>query len=130
MIVMTVVAALFLLMGLGAFAVPRSFLATFDLRAETPTARNEIQAVYGGFGVAMAAVLLLPLWLPQLREGIALTVALALAGMALGRLVGALRERPGRWPVVFFFVEAVGAVLLLGTLSPAALALARQGAVS
>lgn len=116
MIQMSIVAALFLLMGLAAFAVPRRFLASFDLRAETPTARNEIQAVYGGFGVAMALVLVLPLWLPALRDGIAVTVALALAGMAAGRLVGALRERPGPAPVLFFFVEAVGAVVLLSVL--------------
>lgn len=116
MIPMSIVAALFLLMGLAAFAVPRRFLQSFDLPAETPTARNEIQAVYGGFGLAMALVLVVPLWLPQLRDGIALTVALALGGMALGRVIGALRERPGPWPVVFFFVEAVGAVVLLGVL--------------
>ncbi len=116
MIPMSTVAALFLLMGLAAFAAPRRFLRSFDLPAETPTARNEIQAVYGGFGLAMALVLVLPLWLPQLRDGIALTVALALGGMAFGRVIGALRERPGPWPVVFFFVEAAGAVVLLAVL--------------
>ncbi len=116
MIPMYIVAALFLLMGLAAFALPRRFLRNFDLPAETPTARNEIQAVYGGFGLAMALALVVPLWLPALRDGIALTVALALGGMAFGRVVGALRERPGPWPVLFFFVEAIGAVVLLGVL--------------
>ena len=116
MIQMSIVAALFLLMGLAAFAVPRRFLGSLDLIAETPTARNEIQAVYGGFGVAMALVLVLPLWIPSLRDGIAVTVALALAGMAAGRVIGALRERPGPVPVLFFFIEAAGAVLLLSVL--------------
>lgn len=116
MIQMSIVAALFLLMGLAAFAVPRRFLGSLHLIAETPTARNEIQAVYGGFGVAMALVLVLPLWIPALRDGIAVTVALALAGMAAGRVIGALRERPGPVPVLFFFIEAVGAVLLLSVL--------------
>lgn len=116
MIQMSVVAALFLLMGLAAFAMPRTFLDYFDLRAETASARNEIQAVYGGFGVAMGVVLILPLWLPELRDGIAATVAIALSGMALGRVVGALREAPGRWPVIFFFVEIIGAGVLLSVL--------------
>ena len=116
MIQMSIVAALFLLMGLAAFAVPRRFLGSLDLIAETPTARNEIQAVYGGFGVAMALVLVLPLWIPSLRDGIAVTVALALAGMAAGRVIGALRERPGPVPVLFFFIESAGAVLLLSVL--------------
>ncbi|WP_162932346.1 DUF4345 family protein [Solimonas sp. K1W22B-7] len=120
---MTIVAALFLLMGLAAFAVPRRFLGSFDLLAQTPTARNEIQAVYGGFGVAMALVLVAPFWLPQLRDGIAFTVALALAGMALGRVVGALREWPGPAPVLFFFVEAVGAGVLLSVLPSGSLSL-------
>jgi len=113
---MSLVAALFLLMGLAAFAAPRRFLQAFDLPAETPTARNEIQAVYGGFGVAMAVLLMVPLEWPGLRSGVIVSVALALAGMALGRLVAALRERPGRWPLLFFFVEAAGAALLLSAL--------------
>ncbi|HSW13644.1 MAG TPA: DUF4345 family protein [Solimonas sp.] len=118
MIQLLVVASLFLLMGLAAFVVPRSFLHFFDLRAETATARNEIQAVYGGFGVAMAAVLAAAVQLPELRAGIAFTVAAALAGMAGGRLVAALRERPNRWAVIFFFVEAVGAAVLLSAAGP------------
>ena len=110
---MTVVAVLFLLMGIGAFLDPRHFLRWFDIAAETPTARNEIQAVYGGFGLAMCGVLLLPHWLPELRSGIAVAVAAALAGMALGRVIGALRERPNRWAMGFCLVEAVGAGALV-----------------
>jgi hypothetical protein len=120
--VMLIVALLFLLMGLAAFAMPRRFLERLDLRAETPTARNEVQAVYGGFGVAMAAVLVAPQWLPQLQAGIAFTVAAALAGMAAGRLLAALRERPGRWPLVFFGIEALGSALLFLSLPEGTLA--------
>jgi hypothetical protein len=36
--------------------------------------------------------------------------------MAAGRVIAALRERPGRWPIVFFVVEAVAAGLLLSTI--------------
>lgn len=107
-----VVAIGFALMGLAAFARPRTLVAMLGLAAETPDSRNEIQAVYGGFGLAMAAVLIAPHWYPDLRLGIALTVGVALAGMAAGRLIGALRERPGRWPAIFFVIEAIAAGLL------------------
>lgn len=113
---LTIVSALFLLMGLYAFARPRTFLSVFGLRAETADLRNEIQAVYGGFGVAIAAVLMLPMWMPETRAGVIVTVAAALAGMAAGRVVALLRERPGRWPLLFLGVEAAGAAFLLSAL--------------
>ncbi len=111
-----IVAIGFALMGLAAFARPRTLVAMLGLTAETPDSRNEIQAVYGGFGLAMAAVLIAPHWHPALQAGIALTVGLALAGMAAGRLIAALRERPGRWPAIFFVIEAIAAGLLLSTI--------------
>ena len=111
-----VVAIGFALMGLAAFVRPRTLVAMLGLTAETPDARNEIQAVYGGFGLAMAAVLVVPFWRPYWQGGIALTVGLALAGMASGRLIAALRERPGRWPAIFFVIEAAASGLLLSTI--------------
>ena len=111
-----IVAVAFARMGIGAFARPRTFVGPFGLNAETPDARNEIQAVYGGFGLAVAGIMLASLWYPQYRDGVVVAVAASLAGMAGGRVVAALRERPGRWPVIFFFVEAVGAAFLLTAL--------------
>jgi hypothetical protein len=111
-----VVALLFALMGLAAFARPRTLVAPFGLTADSADARNEVQAVYGGFGLAVAATLAATLWYPHFRDGVVLAVAASLAGMAGGRAVAALRERPGRWPVVFFFVEAAGAAFLLTAL--------------
>jgi hypothetical protein len=104
------------LMGLAAFLRPRVIVAMVGIVGNTPDSRNEIQAVYGGFGLAMAAALAAPLWYPELRAGIATAAGLALAGMAAGRVIAALRERPGRWPIVFFVVEAVAAGLLLSTI--------------
>ena len=111
-----IVAVGFALMGIGGFARPRTFTAWFGMTAETPDARNEIQAVYGGFGLAVAAVMVATVRYPELRDGVVAAVAASLAGMAAGRVVAALRERPGRWPVVFFVVEAGGALLLLTAL--------------
>ncbi|HYG27561.1 MAG TPA: DUF4345 family protein [Caulobacteraceae bacterium] len=113
---LAVVAALFALMGIGAFVRPRTFVAPFGLAAETNDARNEIQAVYGGFGLAVAATLLAASSYPSYRDGVIVAVAASLAGMAGGRVVAALRERPGRMPVIFFFVEAALAALLLTAL--------------
>ena len=107
-----IVAVLFALMGIGAFVRPRTFVSPFGVTAESADARNEIQAVYGGFGLAVAATLVAASSYPQFRDGVVVTVAASLAGMAGGRAVAALRERPGRWPVIFFFVEAAGAVFL------------------
>jgi hypothetical protein len=107
-----IVAVGFALMGIGGFVRPRTFTAPFGMTAETPDARNEIQAVYGGFGLAVAGLMVATTRYPDLREGVIAAVAASLAGMAGGRVIGALRERPGRWPVVFFFVEAAGAVFL------------------
>jgi hypothetical protein len=111
-----IVAIGFALMGIGAIARPRTFTGWFGMFAETPDARNEIHAVYGGFGLAVAATLLAASAYPQFRDGVVVAVSASLAGMAGGRVVAALRERPGRWPVIFFFVEAVGAVFLLTAL--------------
>lgn len=115
MLVMTIVAVLFLIMALGAFYDPRQFLRWFDLRAETATARNEIQGVYGGFGLAMTLVLLLPYAMPDLKSGIAVAVGAALAGMAAGRVIGLMRERPNGWALLFLGIEAIGAAALFAS---------------
>lgn len=112
----TVIALAFALMGLGAFLRPRSFLSMFGIEAATADARNEVQAVYGGFGLAVAGTLCAAMWYAHLREGIVIAVAVALLGMAGGRLIGAIRERPGRWPVVFFGVEVIGGAVFLTAL--------------
>ena len=112
MFVLTTLALLFALMALAAFADPRRLLQRLEWPAATATARNEVQAVYGGFGLAMALMLLLPHWRPELRSGIAITVAAALAGMAGGRVIALLRERPNGWALLFLAIEAAAAAAL------------------
>lgn len=68
--------------------------------------RAEVRAVYGGFGLAIAAMLVL-----------VITVAAALGGMAFGRLVSGVVDRPKAfYPNWFYFVvEILGAAALLWT---------------
>ncbi len=111
------VAAAFLGMGMLALIKPASIGNYFDVRFESVDGRNEVRAVYGGFGVAMALALSIALNQPEYRAGIVACVALALAGMVAGRLISAVIERPGFWPWVFCGIEALGAGLLYWSFS-------------
>jgi len=111
----TVIAAVFFAaMGVYALAAPSRLVGPFDITLGSAAARAEVRAVYGGFGLAIAAVLVLAVASPDLRTGILTAVAAALAGMAFGRLVSALDGRTGFYPNWFYFlVEAVAAAALL-----------------
>ncbi len=110
------VAAMFAGMGVIALLRPEAILAQFGVAVETAAGRNEMRAVYGGFGLAAAALLAVAaLGDPATAEGIVIAMAFALFGMAGGRLVSAAGERPeGLFPVWFYFaVEIAGGALLL-----------------
>lgn len=110
------VALLFAGMGVAALIRPMLVLETFGTSLATADARNEVRAVYGGFGVAVAAVLTVAAaGNGPLGRGIVLTVGVALASMAAGRLVSRVVERPtGFYPVWFWFcAEVVMAAMLL-----------------
>ena len=106
------VAIVFFAMGVLALVQPRAIGRFFQVRYDSVDGRNEVRAVYGGFSVAIAVVLLLSLFEPALRRGVLVCVASALAGMAGGRVIGALVERPGFWPWLFCGFESAGAALL------------------
>ena len=79
---------------------------------------SEVRAVYGGFGLAMAAVLTYTaVDAGSNRTGITLPVGIGLAGMAFGRLVSAVVD--GRTPFhpnwFYFGVGAIAAASLLTT---------------
>lgn len=107
----------FALMGLMALARPASIGNYFDVQFTSVDGRNEVRAVYGGFGLAIALALVLATRMPELRAGVIACVALALAGMAAGRLFSAMIERPGFWPWTFCGIEAGAAALLAWTLT-------------
>ncbi|WP_083653895.1 DUF4345 family protein [Mycobacterium sp. GA-1841] len=114
--VIVVVGVFFLGMGVYALAAPRAILRPFDYDVRTAAARAEVRGVYGGFGLAIAAVLAYAAVTPgEVRTGILLTVGAALVGMAFGRGVSAVfDERTSFYPNWFYcLVEVAGAAALL-----------------
>ena len=106
-------------MGAAALVRPAEVLSQFGVAVDTADGRNEVRAVYGGFGLALAAVLAVAaLGDSDIRDGVVLAAACALAGMAAGRLVGAALERPrGVHPVwTYFAIEVVSAAALVAVL--------------
>lgn len=110
-----VIAVFFLGMGLYAIAAPTALVRPFGITLTSSTSRSEVRAVYGGFGVAMAGILAIAAVRPDYRIGITLTVAVALVGMAVGRMLSAAieRRRTPFYPDWFYCLVEVGAALLL-----------------
>lgn len=96
-------AACFAVMGLTALAAPVRFAEPLGLELTPRRGTNEVRAVYGGFGLAIAALLVAVVDAPDLRPGACAAVAIALYGMAAGRFVSAIVER-GMPPLMAFFV--------------------------
>jgi hypothetical protein len=85
---------------------PVSVLGLFGTRTLTRDGENEVRAVYGGFGVAVAAVLAAAVVTPSIRDGVLVAIAVSLGGMAAGRLVSTLIDGlPGRFPRLLFVCE-------------------------
>ncbi|WP_433192683.1 DUF4345 domain-containing protein [Nocardia sp. CA-107356] len=111
-----VIGLFFLAMGGYALAAPAALIRPFGMRPEHAAARYEIRAVYGGFGLAMAAMLAIAATHDgSLRTGIMLTIGVALGGMALGRIFSAaLDDRTSFYPNWFYCViEAAAAAALV-----------------
>lgn len=114
-VVVGVVAMLFAAMGVAGLVRPGVIVGTFGGEAATPDMRNEVRAVYGGFGLATAAALVLALAGPgDLRGGLIVGVALANVGFVVGRLVSFAIERPPAFfpTVLFALIEAILAAAL------------------
>jgi hypothetical protein len=111
----TLVAIFFVGMGILALAAPERITVTFGTPTLTPAGRNEVRAVYGGFGLAMAAMIFAAAREPVLAREIYLTVAAALGGMAVGRVVSATVERPPSFYPSWLYcaLEAAMALTLL-----------------
>jgi hypothetical protein len=84
--------------GLGVIALVRPALVwwPFGVAPTTVAARSEVRAVYGGFGLAVAALLVLAdNEATAFRDGVLVAVAISLFGMAAGRVVSAVPEPRG-----------------------------------
>jgi hypothetical protein len=113
--VIGVIAVFFLGMGVYALAAPAALVRPFGIALGGDASRSEVRAVYGGFGLAIAAVLAYAAVADgDLRKGILIAVGAALAGMAFGRLAAALLgDRSAFYPNWFYcLVEAVAAAAL------------------
>jgi hypothetical protein len=67
--VIAVIALFFAGMGVYALAAPAALVRPFGITLGESTARSEVRAVYGGFGLAIAGVLALAAVRPDLRTG-------------------------------------------------------------
>nr|WP_197039710.1 DUF4345 family protein [Nocardia carnea] len=115
-VVLTAAGIFFTGMGLYALAAPARLVRPFGITAGTAPGRSEVRAVYGGFGLAVAAVLFWSATTPgELGRGVVIAVAVALAGMAAGRVVSRVLDSPAAfYPVWFYFwVETLAAAALL-----------------
>jgi hypothetical protein len=113
-------AAFFGGMGLLGLVAPARLVRPFGIEVAGAEGRTEVRAVYGGFGVAIAGLLVAAfLDADGIRRGAVVAVAVALAGMAAGRLVGRVVDRPSAfYPIWFYFwVELVAAGLLWFTVN-------------
>ena len=115
---MIAVAVFFLGMGSAALWRPALVLGLFDTAVVTSEGRNEVRAVYGGYGVAMGLLLAGSLATPTaFRSGILLCVAVAVLGMAIGRLISfGIDGRAGFYPLLFLGIEAALFASLLGAM--------------
>lgn len=105
----------FLGMGLGALISPHQVTQQFGISSLTAAGKNEVRAVYGGFGLAMAFMLLVAIYQPELKAGICFTLSAALAGMAFGRFVSwSIDKSIARMPLFYLLLEAILAAILYG----------------
>lgn len=121
-VVNALAAVFFLGMGVYALAAPARMIRVFGITLPERESRSEVRAVYGGFGVSVAGVLAFAAFQASpARTEIMITVGLALAGMALGRVVSAVIE--GATPFYpnwfYFLVEVVTAAHRPRILCPA-----------
>ncbi len=112
--IMLLAALFFLVMGIAGLLAPAFVARQFQVKDLTITGRNEVRAVYGGFGVATAGALVYAVFDTDARNGITLAVTAALFGMAAGRVFSAIVDRSiGRFALVFLLTECVLAACLL-----------------
>jgi hypothetical protein len=85
-----------------------------DISAETPTARSDVRALFGGLELGIAAALALCARRPEWHRVGLLLQAFAFGGLALGRLTSLLLDgMPRMISVVLLAAELLGVVVAL-----------------
>jgi hypothetical protein len=108
-----VIACFFFGMGVYALVRPAGVLEIFGTPVTTADGRNEVRAVYGGYGLTMTAALAIAAMVDELRAGVFVCLALAMLGMALGRMCSAAIDREASLLTMFFGgVELAIAIVL------------------
>ncbi len=103
-------------MGSVALYRPAYVMGYFGVAELSPELRNEVRAVYGGFGLAVGALLLSSLASIDFGAGVRLAIAVSLLGMAAGRVIAWCVQGTNRWPWLFGGVELLAGAGLLATL--------------
>lgn len=119
MVSLLIIAVAVFFLGMGVFALwrPALLLGLFGTAVTTSDGRNEVRAVYGGYGVAMGILLAGSLAMPTFRPGILIGVAIAMLGMAMGRLISfGIDGRASFYPLLFLGIEAAVFASLIGSL--------------
>lgn len=102
------IAALYFFMGFKGLFDPAGVGSIFGMEDLTGAVRNEFRAVYGGFGVAFAGLLLYAWFVlvGERRSAILLCLSILTFGMAAGRVVSFAMEQPGNsYPMIFLVTE-------------------------
>lgn len=111
---LAILAAAFAFMGFCALVSPEIVISQFGIPALSPAGRSEVRAVHGGFEVAIAGLLVYAIADAGLRPGITLTVAVALFGMAAGRILSATMDLSlPKAALLHLVIEASGGTVLL-----------------
>ena len=101
------------LIGIQALRRPARLLKGLDLLANTPSARNEIRAVYGGMPIAISLLLAESLVHTATAPVVVTVIATITGGMAAGRLFSAIVDRDfAAAPRLWFALELVLAVAM------------------
>ena len=107
-------------MGVFALAWPSGVMLLFGTRDLSVNGRNEVRAVYGGYGHAAGGILLASIFGPAWGPGVQLAFAVSLFGMAAGRALSlAFDHGAGVVPWTFFLLEiALGGALMYAFFQP------------
>lgn len=115
-IVVLVIAILYCWMGYKALASPTAITGIFDVPDVTGAMKNEIGAVYGGFGFAFGISLIVAFFRrSSVATGVILCLGILTLGMAAGRAISfCLLQPDNRYPMLFMGMEILMGGLLTG----------------